>query len=141
MVCNHLPPASAIRRHDGQQSRNVDRSDSAADRHATLRFNFRGVGTSAGAHDAGEGEIADADAVAAWGAARWPGRGLLIAGFSFGGYIALRLALRRRAVQLITVAPAVQRFATITAVPNCPWLIVQGDAGRCGRSAGCDRLG
>ncbi len=61
----------------------------------TLRFNFRGVGASAGEFDQGVGETADADAVASWGAQRWPGRSLVIAGFSFGGYVALRLAQRR----------------------------------------------
>jgi len=100
----------------------------------TLRFNFRGVGASAGAFDQGIGETADADAVASWGAQRWPGRDLVLAGFSFGGYVALRLAQQRdsqnRAPRLlITVAPAVQRFDTeSTPVPRCPWLIIQGDA-------------
>lgn len=95
----------------------------------TLRFNFRGVGASVGAFDRGEGETADADAVAAWGAARWPGRDVVIAGFSFGGYVALRLAQKRLPRQLITIAPAVQRFdASSMAVPRCPWLVVQGDA-------------
>jgi len=61
----------------------------------TLRFNFRGVGASDGAFDQGSGETADADAVAAWGAERWPGRTLVIAGFSFGAYVALRLAQQR----------------------------------------------
>ncbi len=95
----------------------------------TLRFNFRGVGSSAGAFDQGVGETADADAVATWGARHWPGRSLVIAGFSFGGYVALRLALKRGAARLITVAPAVQRFEAFSGqVPDCPWLIVQGDA-------------
>jgi hypothetical protein len=95
----------------------------------TLRFNFRGVGSSAGEFDQGIGETADADAVAAWGAERWPGRSLVIAGFSFGGYVALRLAQQRVARHLITIAPAVQRFdASGLAVPHCPWLVVQGDA-------------
>jgi alpha/beta superfamily hydrolase len=96
---------------------------------ATLRFNFRGVMLSAGAYDQGVGEIADADAVASWGELRWPGKTLIIAGFSFGGYVALRLALQRTTARLITVAPAIEMFdALTTATPDCPWLIVQGDA-------------
>lgn len=95
----------------------------------TVRFNFRGVGSSAGVFDQGIGETADADAVAAWGAERWPGRSLVIAGFSFGGYVALRLAQQRVPRYLITIAPAVQRFdAPGLAVPRCPWLVIQGDA-------------
>src|ERR1700722_2233139 len=100
----------------------------------TLRFNFRGVGASGGSFDQGVGETADADAVASWGAEHWPGRTLVAAGFSFGGYVALRLALMRESQQrelrfLITIAPAVQRFdANSTARPRCPWLVVQGDA-------------
>jgi alpha/beta superfamily hydrolase len=96
---------------------------------ATLRFNFRGVGASAGAYDQGAGELADADAVASWGAERWPGKTLIIAGFSFGGFVALRLALQRTAAHLITVAPAIGLFGAHTVgAPECPWLIVQGDA-------------
>jgi alpha/beta superfamily hydrolase len=95
----------------------------------SLRFNFRGVGLSAGAFDQGNGETDDAGAIADYGAARWPGNSLVLAGFSFGGYVALRLALRRAAARLITVAPAIQRFdVTQSGVPDCPWLVVQGDA-------------
>ncbi len=95
----------------------------------TLRFNFRGVGASDGVFDQGTGETADAEAVASFGARRWPGRSLVIAGFSFGGYVALRLAQKRTPRHLITVAPAIGLFdvSGLTA-PRCPWLIVQGDA-------------
>jgi alpha/beta superfamily hydrolase len=96
---------------------------------ATVRFNFRGVMLSTGAYDHGVGEIADAAAVASWGELRWPGKTLIIAGFSFGGYVALRLASQRTTARLITVAPAIGMFgAEISATPDCPWLIVQGDA-------------
>ncbi len=96
---------------------------------ATVRFNFRGVMLSAGAYDQGVGEIADAAAVASWGELRWPGKTLIIAGFSFGGYVALRLASQRTTARLITVAPAIEMIdAEITATPDCPWLLVQGDA-------------
>ena len=106
---------------------------------ATVRFNFRGVGASAGVFDQGVGETADADAVSAWGAERWPSRTLVIAGFSFGAYVALRLAQRRlpqhRLPQLrvprylMAIAPAVQLFDESPVIaPPCPWLVVQGDA-------------
>jgi alpha/beta superfamily hydrolase len=95
----------------------------------TVRFNFRGVGSSEGAFDGGQGETADAQAVAEWGAQRWSGRGLLLAGFSFGAYVALRLAQQRPVRQLITVAPPVGRFDfTGLQAPAARWIIVQGDA-------------
>jgi uncharacterized protein len=95
----------------------------------TLRFNFRGVGLSAGIFDGGQGETEDARAVAAFGALRWPGRRLMLAGFSFGAFVALRLALEEDASRLITVAPPVDRFDfSGLAAPRCPWLVVQGDA-------------
>ncbi len=96
---------------------------------STVRFNFRGVGASAGLYDEGRGESADAQCVADWGAQRWPGKPLICAGFSFGSYVALELALARKAARLITIAPAVTRFGFAQrAQPDCPWLIVQGDA-------------
>ena len=96
---------------------------------ATLRFNFRGVGGSVGTYDEGEGETQDVWAVADFGAARWPNRRLVLAGFSFGAYVALRLALARDTAHLITVAPPVGRFDfSQLHAPACPWLVVQGDA-------------
>lgn len=94
-----------------------------------LRFNFRGVGASAGVYDEGHGETADAAAVADWGARRWPGRRLILAGFSFGSFVALRLSRQRPTDQLITVAPPLQRFDfSDLQAPQARWLIVQGDA-------------
>jgi hypothetical protein len=96
---------------------------------STVRFNFRGVGASAGAYGEGVGETADADAVASWGAQRWPGQALILAGFSFGAYVVLRLAQPRVPRYLIAVAPALELFDAFgMAAPRCPWLVVQGDA-------------
>lgn len=96
---------------------------------ATIRFNFRGVGKSAGEYGHGEGELADALAVAAWVRAQRPGDAIWFAGFSFGGAVALRAAASSGAAQLVTVAPALRLFdATHYSPPPCPWLIVQGEA-------------
>jgi pimeloyl-ACP methyl ester carboxylesterase len=64
----------------------------------TLRFNFRGVGNSAGHFDHGAGELEDARAALAWLRARLPGTALLVAGFSFGAWVAARLAASEPAV-------------------------------------------
>jgi alpha/beta superfamily hydrolase len=52
-----------------------------------LRFNFRGVGRSAGRYDAGRGEEDDARAAVSWLAAARPGVPLLGCGFSFGAWM------------------------------------------------------
>jgi alpha/beta superfamily hydrolase len=94
-----------------------------------IRFNFRGVGGSAGRYDEGRGETADALAVIAYGRDRWPGVCLWLAGFSFGGAVAARAAAQARPGRLVTVAPGVTRVAMDGVdSPSCPWLIVQGDA-------------
>jgi uncharacterized protein len=96
---------------------------------ASVRFNFRGVGASEGAHDAGAGETEDALAAVRWARERWPGLGLVLAGFSFGAVIAIRAAATARPDWLVTVAPAVDRLdVDRAALPECPWLIVQGEA-------------
>lgn len=93
-----------------------------------VRFNYRGVGASAGAYAEGDGETDDAVAVLDWARERWPGAGLWLGGFSFGGAVAIRAAVRRDVRRLITVAPAIRRVAVDAAnLPTCPWLIVQGD--------------
>lgn len=58
----------------------------------TLRFNFRGVGHSTGAYDEGRGEMDDARYALEFLSRRYPGLAVIMAGFSFGSYIALRVA-------------------------------------------------
>lgn len=95
----------------------------------SLRFNFRGVGKSAGSFDQGAGEIDDALAAIDWLMARHGGLPLWLGGFSFGSYIALRAQSQRPVQRLVTVAPAVERFETGSIVtPRYPWLLLQGDA-------------
>jgi uncharacterized protein len=95
----------------------------------TIRFNFRGVGKSAGAFAEGIGETDDALAVIEAGRQRWPGAALWLAGFSFGGAVAIRAAAQANPERLVTVAPAIRRVSLAdTSLPECPWLIVQGDA-------------
>ena len=95
----------------------------------SVRFNFRGVGASEGRHDDGAGESEDAAVVADWARKTTGASRLWSLGFSFGGFVAYRLATERDAAALVTVAPPVQRFDFRTlAVPRCPWLVAQGDA-------------
>jgi alpha/beta superfamily hydrolase len=59
---------------------------------SVLRFNFRGAGLSEGEHDEGRGEQADVSAALDFLAAEFPGAPLLLAGFSFGSWVGLRVA-------------------------------------------------
>src|SRR6059058_3169935 len=75
---------------------------------AVLRFNFRGVGRSAGEFDQGDGEHADFRAALDYMAARYPGVPLWAAGFSFGAWVALEVgAADDRVTALIGIAPPV----------------------------------
>lgn len=56
-----------------------------------LRFNYRGVNLSEGSYDHGNGELEDARAALTWLRARYPKLPYLLAGFSFGSRIVLRL--------------------------------------------------
>jgi hypothetical protein len=95
---------------------------------AALRFNFRGVGRSAGSFDGGRGEREDARAALAWLAARHPRARRWVAGFSFGSWIAAGLAASDPSVErLILVAPPVARsdFSALREA-RVPKLVVQG---------------
>ena len=93
-----------------------------------LRFNFRGVGRSQGAHDEGRGEMRDTLAMANWLRERSPSSfPLLLAGFSFGGYVSVMAADQADPALLISVAPPFGgRFAYSVRPPQprCPWLVI-----------------
>ncbi|MEJ2383824.1 MAG: alpha/beta hydrolase [Xanthomonadales bacterium] len=94
----------------------------------TVRFNFRGVGLSEGQFDDGYGETDDLFAVTEWVRRTRPEDSLWLAGFSFGAYVAARAALNLDVGQLISIAPAVNRYAfDALHHPECPWLVIQGD--------------
>lgn len=81
----------------------------------TLRFNYRGVGQSAGSHDMGSGEVDDAEAAVTWLREQHPELPLTLMGFSFGGFVAASLGGRLEAEgihlnHLFMVAPAVMRL-------------------------------
>lgn len=89
----------------------------------TLRFNYRGVGASAGSHDMGSGEVDDAQAAAQWLRARHPDLPLTLLGFSFGGFVAASLGGRLEAqgenlARLFMVAPAVMRLGDQDPLPQ-----------------------
>lgn len=93
-----------------------------------VRFNFRGVGGSAGTWDGGAGEVDDALAVIA--SQRQPGQPLVLAGFSFGAYVASQAAARlpagEAAQRLVLVGPATANFP-VAPVP-ADTLVIHGEA-------------
>jgi hypothetical protein len=97
---------------------------------ATLRFNFRGVGTSPGQFSGGPGEVDDARAAIAATAERFPDLPLWVVGFSFGAYAGLRAAaLDSRVRRLVAVAPPVSWYDfTFLETERRPVMIVQGGA-------------
>lgn len=94
----------------------------------TMRFNFRGVGKSAGSYDEARGEVDDALAIIQWLQHQLPNRQLILSGFSFGAFIAAQVALKIEVATLVLIAPPVTnfRFAQLSEF-SCPWIVVQGE--------------
>lgn len=91
-----------------------------------VRFNFRGVGESAGSYDKGVGEREDAVAAVEWALSQRPGSRLVVAGFSFGAAVAAAITERVDAAALVTVALPYERLPADFQPPDAPWLIVHG---------------
>ncbi len=94
----------------------------------TLRFNFRGVGQSEGTHDAGRGEVDDLAAAVRWLRGLAPSAPLVLVGYSFGAWCAVRYALTDRRVAgviAIGIPVRIYPFQEIRDL-RCPVAIVQG---------------
>ena len=96
-----------------------------------LRFNFRGVGASQGAYDEGRGELQDMlAAIEQQAPAAAP---LLIAGFSFGAFVASQavaaLQGRRAIERVVLIGTAAENFAVapIVAELHPATLVIHGE--------------
>jgi alpha/beta superfamily hydrolase len=86
-----------------------------------VRFNYRGVGQSAGEYGHIEGECDDLATVVGWVRLHYPGRDIWLAGFSFGSFIAYKMANPLDAKQLLCIAPAVhERLYAEAPEPTMP---------------------
>ena len=99
--------------------------------YATLRFNFRGVGSSEGEHDGGPGEVDDAVAAMTFLLAQ-PGvrrEGAVMAGYSFGAMVAVSAGYERAEIaRIVAVAlPLAMADARIPDGASKPVLLVSGD--------------
>ena len=93
-----------------------------------LRFNFRGVGNSDGHFDEGIGETDDTLAAIRFAGRLEPESPVLLGGFSFGSFVALRAAAQCEPAALISIAPPVRMFEFASLhPPSCPWLVIQGN--------------
>jgi uncharacterized protein len=95
---------------------------------ATIRFNFRGVGQSEGSFDQGIGEAQDLFATYQYARQHFPQLPLLLAGFSFGSYVAYQMQAQLKPSRLYLIAPPVVSWDfQALAAPRMPTLIVQGE--------------
>lgn len=92
---------------------------------AAVRFNFRGVGGSDGVFDDGRGELEDLLAVERFAKERFGNIETVLAGFSFGSFVAASAAEQFDARYLVLIAPAVGRFPLGT-VPK-DTLVIHGE--------------
>jgi hypothetical protein len=96
----------------------------------TLRFNFRGVGASTGAHDDGEGEMQDVLDALDYLIENYPNQEITFAGFSFGSRVGTETLMEdERVARLISIGTPVDKydFSYLKNVRK-PILFVHGDS-------------
>jgi uncharacterized protein len=109
---------------------------------ATLRFNFRGVGTSGGKFDNGDGEQDDVTAAIEWVKRKHPDKKLFVGGFSFGAWVATRVACERTDVDaMFLIGTPINKY-DFSYLQHCerPMLFVHGTQDEHGDAAKLDKL-
>ncbi len=120
-----------------QTAKALHRSDAPV-----LRFNFRGAGLSEGVHDDGRGERDDVRAALDYLVNEFPGLPILLAGFSFGSSVGLRVGCRDdRVKELIGLGLPVDKV-DMSFLQSCdkPKLILQGGNDQFGSRAKLESL-
>lgn len=108
----------------------------------TLRFNFRGVGNSNGAHDDGDGERQDVKDALDYLSENFPNLEITLAGFSFGSRVGSEVALgETRIVRLVSIGTPVDKydFSYLKELRK-PILFVHGDADEFGSISSLNSL-
>jgi alpha/beta superfamily hydrolase len=99
----------------------------------TTRINFRGVGKSQGKSVGGEEELDDALTALDWCIKKYvaihkKNPRIWIAGFSFGAWVAMQVAMRRPEVtEFIAVSPPVENYSFNMLTPCPNGLVLQGE--------------
>ncbi|HEY6905474.1 MAG TPA: alpha/beta family hydrolase [Candidatus Acidoferrales bacterium] len=107
-----------------------------------LRFNFRGAGQSEGVHDRGIGEQADIRAALDYLSADFPGKAIVLAGFSFGSWVGLHVGCEdARVISMIGLGLPVDNV-DVSYLRACvkPKLIIQGSQDQFGSRANIEAL-
>lgn len=107
-----------------------------------LRFNFRGVGLSAGEHNRGVGEQGDVRAALDFLAKQFPGVPLLLAGFSFGAWVGLRVGCEEPRVSHLIGLGVPVNSSDFSFLSQCkkPKLFVHGSQDQYGEIAKVKKL-
>ena len=94
-----------------------------------LRFNFRGAGMSAGTHDRGRGEQGDVNVALDFLAGQFSGVPLMVAGFSFGCWVGLRVGCADERVRELIGLGTPVNSTDFSFLRNCekPKLFVHGE--------------